>query len=310
MTDEGVLDPWVAKWLEDNPPLFVMKDILEPARSKEIVFPVTRDLARVTDEEVAGVPVRIYEHDAPHTGLIVYLHGGAMCIGSVAIMDNVARELAYVCGAALVSVEYRLAPEHPYPAGLDDCEAVTRWALQHTDRFGVPSTKVVIAGESAGGTLSAGVTLRLRDNPTAPTTGLAGQILIYPGVGAGTMNLPSRRQFVSYVMPEGDMEWCWNAYTGGRDLDHDSFAVPLAADSLADLPPAFVVLGGCDFLRDEGRLYAHRLREDGVDAEDICYPGQIHGFMNRMFPAASDAYERIGTWVRALLERTEATAAD
>src|SRR3954452_13145367 len=299
MTDEGVLDPWTAEWLEANPPVFAMKDILEPARTSEAVFPVTRDIARVTDEVAAGVRVRVYEHDNAHTGLIVYLHGGAMCIGSVAIMDNVARELAHVTGAAVVSVEYRLAPEHPYPQGLDDCEAVTRWALQHTDRFGVPATKVIIAGESAGGTLSAGVTLRLRDDPAAR---LAGQVLIYPGVGAGTLNLPSRRQFVEYVMPASDMEWCWQAYSGGRDLDHDPIAVPLRAESLAGLPPAFIVLGGCDYLRDEGRLYAQRLRDAGVEAEDVCYPGQIHGFMNRMFPAAADAYERIGAWVRNLLD--------
>ena len=111
-------------------------------------------------------------------------------------------------------------------------------------------------------------------------------------------------------MTEDEMDWCWNAYTGGRDLDDDPFAAPLHAESLAGLPPAFVVLGGCDFLRDEGRLYAARLREAGVDAEDVCYPGQVHGFMNHMHPAAADAYERIGTWVRARFERavTEATA--
>jgi acetyl esterase len=124
------------------------------------------------------------------------------------------------------------------------------------------------------------------------------------------MTRPSRQQFASLTMPEGEMEWVWKAYTGGRDLDGDPIAAPLVAKSLADLPPALVILGGCDFLRDEGRLYAERLREDGVDAEDVCYPGQIHGFMNRMFPAADDAYERIGTWVRALLDRTPSNSGE
>jgi acetyl esterase len=257
-------------------------------------------MARVTDEAVAGVPVRIYEPEARLTGLMVYFHGGGMCIGSIGLMDNVAREIAHACGAVVVSVEYRLAPENPFPAGLDDCEAVTRWALGETQRFGVSPANVIVCGESAGGHFAASVSLRLRDDADVA---LAGQVLIYPGLDNGSSTLPSRKEFAGLTMTEEELDWCWNAYTGGRDLDHDPFAAPLHAESLTGLPPALIVLGGCDFLRDEGRLYADRLREAGVDAEDICYAGQVHGFMNHMHPAASDAYERIGSWVRARFER-------
>ena len=298
MTDEGTLDPWVADWLEANPVSFRMRDVLEPARSLESPFPVTREVGGVSDEHLDGVLVRIYEPTRAPTGLIVYFHGGAMCIGSVGIMDNVARELTHATGAIVLSVNYRLAPEDPYPAGLDDCETVTRWALANSERFGVPGTAVMVAGESAGGTFSAAVALRLQHDDDAR---LAGQVLIYPAVASGSSPTASRKEFAELTMYDDELDWVWNAYTGGRDLDDDPFAAPLKAPSLVGLPPTLIILGGCDFLRDEGRLYAERLHEDGVDTEDVCYPGQIHGFMNHMFPAAADAYAEVGRWVRARL---------
>ncbi|WP_051683791.1 alpha/beta hydrolase [Blastococcus sp. URHD0036] len=297
MSDDGVLDPWVADWLQANPQGFALRDVLPYARQPMAPVPVTREVGRVTDEVAAGVPVRVYEPREEPTGLLVYAHGGAHCVGSVALMDGLARELTHATGAVVVSVDYRLAPEDPFPAGLDDSEAVTRWALANTARFGLPPDRVAVCGESAGGTLAAGVTLRLRDDPGVR---LAGQVLIYPAVDDGTTPLPSRQEFAALTMPEGEMDWIWSAYTGGRDLRGDPFAAPLHAESLAGLPPALVVLGGCDFLRDEGRLYAERLRADGVEVEDVLYPGQIHGFLNHGFPAAADAHARIGTWVRAL----------
>ncbi|TMK67380.1 MAG: hypothetical protein E6G60_01015 [Actinobacteria bacterium] len=131
MDDESVLDPWVAEWLDANPlratPLEdVSPEMLAAARSPMPLGPPTREIASVTDDVVDNVPIRIYRGDGPPTGLVVYFHGGAFAIGSIALMDNVARELAHGSGAVVASVEYRLAPEHPFPAGLDDCETVTR----------------------------------------------------------------------------------------------------------------------------------------------------------------------------------------
>jgi len=301
VADEGVIDPRLIAMREDNPFLFqpfadLSPDMLALARGPAFGEP-SRPIARVTDDEVDGIPVRIYEHDDEPAGLVVYLHGGGWVIGSIGIMDNVAREIAHAGHVAVVSVGYRLAPEDPYPAGLDDCEAVVRWAVAHADRFGASPEKVVVAGESAGGNLSAAVTLRRRE---AGDARLAGQLLIYPSTG-GTRAFPSRDEFEGIVLSHEAKAKYWDAYTGGRDLADDPYVAPLAAASLRDLPPALVQLGGCDVLRDEGRAYATRLREDGVDVEEICYPGQPHGFVNMGFPAAADAFADLGVWLRKLL---------
>lgn len=301
--DEGVLDPWVAEWIATNPQRAapfesLSPEMLELARGP-VGFPVTRAIAHVEDDVVGGVPIRIYRGEGTPTGLVVYFHGGGFVIGSIGLMDNVARELAHCSGAVVVSVGYRLAPEHPYPAGLDDCEAVTRWASTNASRLGVTAPAVAIAGESAGGNLAAAVALRLRAAGDVP---LVGQVLIYPGV-AGSMSHPSVSEFDGLILSGTAKRRFWEAYSGGRDLDHDPYAVPLAADDLSGLPPAMVVLGGCDMLRDEGREYASRLRADGVQVEEMCCAGQPHGFVNFGFPAADLAFERIGTWLRSAFFR-------
>jgi acetyl esterase len=302
MTDESVLDPWAAEWIAANPyisaPLEELApEALEMARGP-VGAPPTHEMASVTDEVVEGVPIRIYQGDAPPTGLVVYFHGGGFVIGSIGLMDNVARELAYGSGAVVVSVEYRLAPEHPYPAALDDCETVTRWATANAGRFGLSPASVAIAGESAGGNLAACLALRLRE---AGDVTLAGQVLIYPAVAGSLGSFASREAFDGLVLNRPTTTLYWQAYCGGQDLDGDPFAAPLWADSLKGLPPAIVVLGGCDVLRDEGRAYANRLRDEGVETEELTSPGQPHGFMNLDFPAAAPAFARIGDWLRSRL---------
>ena len=184
-------------------------------------------------------------------------------------MDHIARELAHRAGAAVVSVGYRLAPEHPYPAGLDDCQTVTRWAQRNARQFGVSPACVAVAGESAGGNLATAVALRLREK-TAP---LAGQVLMYPSLAAASRRFRSREEFDGIALSTAASEGFWAAYSAGRDLSRDPFAVPLAASSLGKLPPPLIVLGGCDPLRDEGRLYGARLRSDGVEVDEYCLPG-------------------------------------
>ena len=297
-TDEGVLAPEVAAWLEANPmygtPLEVLDpEILELARGP-VGAPPTRDIAHVQDDDVDGIPIRIYRPDGPPTGLVVYFHGGGFVIGSIGLMDNVAREIAHGSGAVVVSVGYRLAPEHPYPAGLDDCAAVTEWAFANAARFEADPAAIAVAGESAGGNLAAAVALRRRDEGAAP---LAGQALLYPGT-AGGEELPSVIEFDGLVISRAAGRMYRGAYWGDRDLSRDPYAAPLHAETLAGLPPALVVLGGCDMLRDEGRAYAHRLAADGVAVEEECYPGQPHGFLNFGLPASVPAFVRIGTWLR------------
>jgi acetyl esterase len=300
VTDEGVLDPWVKTWIDENPLRSTPFDTLDPeilplARGP-LGFPPTREIpiAHVEDDVVTDVPIRIYRHDEPPTGLVVYFHGGGFVIGSIGLMDQVARELAVASGAAVISVGYRLAPENPYPAGLDDCEAVTRWAMEHLDRWDVPQGLVAVAGESAGGNLAAALALRFRD---AGDVKLAGQVLMYPGL-SGSRSFPSRDEFDGLILNRLAMKRFHEAYAAGRDIDADPYAAPLSAPSLRGVAPAIVVLGGCDMLRDEGRAYAERLREDGVEVDEVCYPGQPHGFINHGFPAADLAFERIGKWLR------------
>jgi acetyl esterase len=309
--DEGVLDPRVVAHFEENPfhasPLDLDElppEILVMARG-EAIEPPTREIAEVTDDVVDGVPIRTYRHDTEPTGLVVYFHGGGFCIGSIGLMDNVARELAHAAGATVVSVGYRLAPEDPFPAAVDDCEAITRWALAHADDLGAAPERVAVAGESAGGTMSAAVTLRLRERGD---TAIAGQVLVYPGTDGGSWEHPSRSEFDGIVLTRASMDAYWERYSGGRDISRDQFACPLQAETLADLPPALVILGGCDLLRDEGRAYARRLAEAGVAVEEVCYPGQPHGFVNFGVPAADEAFARMGTWLRELFARAAVTA--
>jgi acetyl esterase len=302
-SDEGVLDPWVATWMADNPEMATPLEDLSP-RILELARgpwgpPPTRELAEVRDDVVGDVPVRIYRGEGEPTGLVVYFHGGGFVLGGIDIMDGVARELAHRAGAVVVSVGYRLAPEHPYPDGLDDCEAMTRWAMATSATWGLSAAAVAVAGESAGGNLAAAVCLRLRD-AGGPLP--AGQVLVYPAV-SGSQEHPSSIEFDGLVISRAASKGYWAAYSAGRDLDQDPYAAPLSAPSLRGLPPALVVLGGCDMLRDEGRAYAGRLREDGVAVDEVCYAGQPHGFVNFGFPAADLAFERIGTWLRAALER-------
>lgn len=300
MPNTDDLDPWVADWLAANPlPTDDFSPEMLALARGSFDIPFTRDIARVHDSMIADTPVRIYEHADRPTGLIVYFHGGGFCLGSVSLMDNVARELAHATGAAVVSVGYRLAPEDPFPAGLDDCEAVTRWALANAREFNVPRGAVVVAGESAGGNLATAVCLRLRGEGAAEYP--VGQVLIYPVVDSEDSGHASREEFAGLVITKKMAEWFWTSYSGDRDIDRDPFAAPLRALDLAHLPPALVILGGCDGLRDEGRAYCARLQEAEVEVTEICYPGQPHGFVNFGFPAAAEAYTAIGTWVRGRL---------
>ncbi|MBM3660008.1 MAG: alpha/beta hydrolase [Actinobacteria bacterium] len=297
-TDEGALDPEVAEWMAANPMFVTPLETLTPevlALARMTAPPtLAAGLADVSDDEIAGVPVRMYRQEAPPTGVVVYFHGGGYCLGSVGLMDNVAKAIARHSGAHVVSVEYRLAPEHPFPAGLDDCDAVTTWVLAHADAFDATATRVAVAGESAGGNLSATVSLRRRDaGGPVPCT----QVLIYPGT-AGTEHFPSRDEFDGVVLNRAAAEAFRAAYSAGRDIWSDGYAAPLHATSLAGLPPALVILAGSDLLRDEGRAYARRLAEEGTDVEEVCFAGQPHGFVNFDLPAAAMAHETIGAWLR------------
>jgi acetyl esterase len=141
--------------------------------------------------------------------------------------------------------------------------------------------------------MAAAVSLRLQGDAEVA---LAGQVLIYPGLDGDAWDRGSRKKFDGIVITRASGELAWEWYSGGRDISHDPFAAPLYAPTLAGLPPALVILGGCDVLLDDGRAYAARLRDEGIAVEEVCYPGQPHGFVNFGLPAAEEAYKKIGTW--------------
>ena len=296
------VDPWVVDWFEQNGEMMDFPrdgysvEYLAAARPSTTVFPITVEMAKVTEDVVAGVPVWIYEHEGTPTGVIVYAHGGGFTTGSPGLMDPIARELAASSGAAVVSVEYRLAPENPFPAGLDDFEAVARWVVDHAvKRFGVESGRVAIAGESAGGNLSAALALKLRDTD-GPT--LAAQVLLYPAVAGRDAIYQSRTDYDGLVTASDDTDLMWSMYTGGAELQDHPYVVPLAAPDLSGLAPAFVMVGGCDWLRDEGLDYAQRLADAGVPTEVLNCAGQPHAFINLVFPASAEVYAAVGPWLR------------
>jgi acetyl esterase len=250
-------------------------------------------VAEVRELAVPGpagdVPVRAHRparHDSGAPGVVVYLHGGGWCLGSLDGIDPLCRALANASGAVVVSVGYRLAPEHPFPAGLEDTLAVLRWLGAHAGELGADPERLVVAGDSAGGNLAAVAALRLRDEG-GPAVRL--QALVYPAVDAAADPRQSREGYGLTV--EGMRRW-WRLYLGGADgLQPDRS--PLRAPDLAGLPPAFLVLAELDPLLEEGEAYAAALRDAGVPATVHRCDGAVHGFL-RWLGATALAREAVG----------------
>jgi acetyl esterase len=252
------------------------------------------EVGEVRDVEIdsAGgpIPVRIYVPVEPKGGVIAYFHGGGWVVGSIDSFDTACRTLANASGAIVGSVDYRLAPEHPFPAALEDCVAATR-ALADLH----PGEPVAVAGDSAGGNLAIAVARRLRDQVRA-------QALIYPVADAG-LNTPSMRDFKErYGLSAAGLQRFWNLYLDGADGFQPDTS-PLRADDLAGLPPTFVLTAEFDVLRDEGEALAAKLREAGVDVTRRRYDGTIHGFWRWMAatPKTREAIEEVGAALRGYL---------
>jgi len=225
---------------------------------------------QVRDTEIAGAPVRVYApHGVADAPVLVYFHGGGWVIGSVRTHDRPCRALCARAGCRVVSVEYRLAPEHRFPAAVEDC-----WAVTHSLLAG--RQPVAVAGDSAGGNLAAVVALRARDRGLP----LRLQILIYP-VTDCDLDRPSYLACASgYGLTRDAMRWFWEQYVGKTRWDHPE-ASPLRAPSLAGAAPALAMICEYDPLRDEGAAYAERLRQSGVAVELIEQQGMTHGFFRQ-----------------------------
>ena len=225
------------------------------------------------------LPVRVYKPvDEEGLPVLVYLHGGGFVVGDVDTHDNVCSILANRTEALVVSVDYRLAPEHPFPAALEDAYAAVEWAEDHAADLGGDPDRLVVGGDSAGGNLTAGVTLLARDREESPDVDR--QLLVYPAVAPGDHEERSsfRENAEGYFLEADEMEWFSDCYVQDEIHARNEYLAPLLARDLSGLPPASVVTAGFDPLRDEGIEYAERLEEAGVDVVHRNYDDMIHGF--------------------------------
>jgi len=263
------------------------------------------EVARVESRTVPGpageIPVRIYApSEARGLPALVYFHGGGFVIGSLDTHDGTCRSLANAIGCTVVSVDYRLAPEHKFPAGPEDCYAATRWVAEKGGEIGIDTSRVAIGGDSAGGNLAAVVALMARDR-RGPA--LRHQLLIYPVANHDFETASYEENKRGYLLSREMMRWFWNHYLGEPEQGKHPYASPLRAERLAGLPPAHVVTAEFDPLRDEGEALATRLRREGVPTTHVRYDGMIHGFfsMTAMLDAAKRAVAEAAAAVRARL---------
>ena len=265
--------------------------------------PVRSAVDRRVPGPAGEVPVRIYTPNAPAPlPLLVYFHGGGWVLGGLDTHDGTCRELANGTGCVVVSVDYRLAPEHKFPAAAEDCYAVTQWAAAHAAELGADAKRLAVGGDSAGGNLAAVVAQIARDRGGPP---IVFQLLIYPVIAAAFDTPSYRDNAEGYLLTAGDMRWFWNHYLASSADAADPYAAPLGALTLAGLPPALVITAEFDPLRDEGELYAHRLEEAGVPARLTRYDGMIHGFfgMGHMMDKAKAAVQESCANLRQVFSR-------
>jgi acetyl esterase len=251
-------------------------------------------VASVAARDIAGVPCLVVtpEGEGPFP-VLVWFHGGGWVIGSAAESVATCRALAAKAGCVVVDVDYRLAPEHPYPAPVDDCVAVTSWVQANAAIVGGDPTRVAVGGDSAGGNLAAVTAL------TVP--GLVLQLLVYPATDL-TLTHPSiDENGEDHLLTKDAMVWFTNHYVGTADAKHPRVS-PFFADGtvLAAAPPAFVLTAEYDPLRDEGEAYAARLRDAGVTVTATRYDGQIHGFfsMAAVMPVGARAVDDAAAHLR------------
>jgi acetyl esterase len=240
------------------------------------------DIASVREQTIDGpggpLRIRIYTpHGAGPFPLLVFFHGSGFVLCSLDTHDGVCRNLCAGSGCVVASVDYRLAPEHKLPAGIEDCLYATRWATTHAPELGADARRVAVAGDSAGGNMAAVTALRLRGEG-GPA--LCGQLLLYPVTDYYTPGTPSYQEKAEgYGLTRDTMKWFWDHYLSDPSEGAHPHAPPLRAQDLSDLPPALVVTAEYDPLRDEGEFYAEKRRANGVPTALTRYDGVNHGFM-------------------------------
>ena len=249
-----------------------------------------------------AIPARIYtpKQLRKNDGLapcLVFFHGGGWVIGNLDTHDVVCRKLAHEAEMIVISVDYRLAPEHRFPAAVDDAIAATKWVAANAAQLGIDPSRLFVGGDSAGGNLAAVVSLDARENGPK----LAGQMLVYPATDFSRTHPSHSEPETSILLTHTVITWFMNHYLNGADIN-DWRASPSRAKSLAGLPPAYVLTAGGDPLRDEGDEYAERLKQAAVAVTYRHFPGQFHGFftMGKLLNQANIAVSEIATWLKGL----------
>ena len=290
-------------------------ETVSPAEARELYLkgrfvsnPEPPELASVeplTIPSPAGsIPARVYTPTRLRKagGLapgLVFFHGGGWVIGDLDSHDVVCRKLADEGELMVVSVDYRLAPEHKFPAAVDDAIASTKWIAENAKQFGIDAARLMVGGDSAGGNLAAVVAIAARDG-NGPA--IAGQVLIYPAIDFAMTHPSHKEPETSILLTHSVIRWFSDHYLNGAADVHDWRASPARAKTLIGLPPAYVLTAGADPLRDEGDEYARRLKEAGVAVTHRTFPGQFHGFftMGKLLQQANVAAGEIGVWLKAL----------
>jgi acetyl esterase len=304
------LDPEAAAVLDmmmksGAPPLGTLSVAEHRERMKESAALMSAEVAEVARVETFEIPgrdgdvrVRLYAHGPNAAPTLVFFHGGGWVLGSIESHDELARDLAIRSGWSVLSVDYRLSPEHPYPAPFEDCYAAVAWAASGAGAArGIDSKRLAVGGDSAGGNLAAAVALaaRARGGPK-----LLHQLLIYPALDTDFETRSYKENAEGYMLTRSAMQWCWRHYLGGTTrVDH--FAAPCRVEDVSDLPPATIITAEYDPLRDEGETYGRMIREAGGEAETKRVPGMFHGFLSiPMMTRALEAREYVAERLRAV----------
>ncbi|HEX3588047.1 MAG TPA: alpha/beta hydrolase [Pseudonocardiaceae bacterium] len=263
-------------------------------------------VASVVDDRIPGpggdLPIRIYRPDADGTlPVLAYFFGGGWTLGTIDTSDGVCRALTNAAGCVTVAVGYRLAPEHKFPAAVDDCYAGTAWMAAHAAELGVDARRLAVGGDSAGGNLAAAVTLKAK---AIGGPALLHQLLVYPNTDHASDTASLRENTDEALFNAKSVDWYWRHYLRAAEDGGHPLASPLRAADLTGLPPATLITAEYDPLRDQAEAYGDRLRAAGVPVEVSRYAGMAHGFftMSGVLPAAGHAVRYAATRLRSAFQ--------
>lgn len=277
----------------------------ELARMGALAYGPGPDVSKIENRTVQGprgpIPVRVYYPDADPIGVLVFFHGSGFVIFDLDTHDRECRLLAQQAGVVVVSVDYALAPEHPFPAAFDDCLAATRWVAANRVALDVSGKPIAVGGDSAGGNLAAAVSAALRADPQCR---LRCQMLVYPVTDLANRAPSYKKNGQGYLLTAAMMEFFIGCYTPDASQRHDSRASPLLGESFAGLPKTLVISAELDPLRDEGEAYARALKKAGVDVTLTRYDGAVHGFfqMSNFSKLAKEAVDQCSCFLAESLK--------